>query len=158
MTRQRDIEHPAAARVREYLAATGWDCYPQPRGDDVWRHPGFGDYPDDGISFPGEVTTTDRWDLYVDGITETLGDFEGRCQHEVLAELLGESGIAALLARIDTLERDLDALAAVGRLYIDCLDADPENEMLTLGGALRLTEVRNAVDRCERRYAAEAES
>ena len=40
-------------------------------------------------------------------------------------------------------------LAAVGRMYLDALDADPENEILTLVEALRVTDVRDAVERAE---------
>lgn len=44
---------------------------------------------------------------------------------------------------------DMAALASVGRLYLDALDDDPENEALTLVEALRVTEVREAVERFE---------
>lgn len=47
-------------------------------------------------------------------------------------------------------ERDLDALAAVGRMYLDALDADPANEALTLPEAILVTDVRVAVERRER--------
>lgn len=47
--------------------------------------------------------------------------------------------------------KDLKVLAAVGRMYLDALDADPDNEMLTLVEALRVTEVREAVERWEGR-------
>jgi hypothetical protein len=54
--------------------------------------------------------------------------------------------IAALpLALVPT--RDLAVLAAVGRMYLDALDADPEHESLSLTEALRVTEVREAVER-----------
>jgi sugar diacid utilization regulator len=42
---------------------------------------------------------------------------------------------------------DLAVLAAVGRVYLDALDDDPSNEYLTLTEALRVTEVREAVER-----------
>lgn len=45
---------------------------------------------------------------------------------------------------------DLRVLAAVGRMYLDALDTDPENEMLTLPEAFRVTQVREAVERQER--------
>lgn len=48
-------------------------------------------------------------------------------------------------------DKDLAVLAQVGRMYLDALDADPENEMLTLPEAYRVTEVREAVDRAEER-------
>ena len=42
---------------------------------------------------------------------------------------------------------DLRVLAAVGRMYLDALDDDPENEYLTLTEAFLVTEVREAVER-----------
>lgn len=53
-------------------------------------------------------------------------------------------------AEIKQLKRDVEVLAAVGRLYLDALDNDPDNEALTLVEALRVTEVREAVDRVEK--------
>lgn len=44
-------------------------------------------------------------------------------------------------------------LAAVGRLYLDALDDDPEHELLTLVEAYRVTQVREAVERAEARDA-----
>lgn len=49
------------------------------------------------------------------------------------------------------LDRDLDVLAVVGRMYLDAVDADPDLETLTLPQALRITEVREAVERREAR-------
>jgi hypothetical protein len=46
-------------------------------------------------------------------------------------------------------ERDLFVLAQVGRMYLDALDDDPENEHLTLPEAMLVTEVREAVERWE---------
>jgi hypothetical protein len=48
-------------------------------------------------------------------------------------------------------ETDLSVLALVGRMYLDALDADPENEMLTLAQAFMVTDVRNAVEKLERK-------
>jgi hypothetical protein len=45
---------------------------------------------------------------------------------------------------------DLAVLAVVGRMYLDALDDDPENEMLTLPEAIGVTAVRDAVERHER--------
>jgi len=45
--------------------------------------------------------------------------------------------------------RDLDVLATVGRMYLEALDSDPDNEMLTLPQAMLVTEVREAVERRE---------
>lgn len=44
---------------------------------------------------------------------------------------------------------DLAVLAAVGRMYLDALDADPDNEYLAAAEAFRVTEVRDAVERHE---------
>lgn len=43
--------------------------------------------------------------------------------------------------------KDLFVLAQVGRMYLDALDDDPDNEYLTLPEAILVTEVRGAVDR-----------
>lgn len=43
-------------------------------------------------------------------------------------------------AMTDQRERDLDVLATIGRMYLDALDADPDNEMLTLPEAMGVTE------------------
>lgn len=45
--------------------------------------------------------------------------------------------------------RDLFVLAQVGRMYLDALDNDPDNEYLTLPEAMLVTEVRDAVGRWE---------
>lgn len=45
--------------------------------------------------------------------------------------------------------RDLFVLAQVGRMYLDALDTDPDNEYLTLPEAMLVTEVREAVERWE---------
>jgi len=47
--------------------------------------------------------------------------------------------------------RDLAVLARVGRLYLDALDNDPEHEQLSAAEAMLVTEVRDAVERQERR-------
>jgi hypothetical protein len=54
-----------------------------------------------------------------------------------------------------TMERwhDLDTLSVIGRMYLDALDEDPENEYLTLPAALMVQDVREAVERQERRRA-----
>jgi hypothetical protein len=44
---------------------------------------------------------------------------------------------------------DLAVLARVGRMYLDALDDDPANEMLTLPEAVAVTDVRDAVERAE---------
>lgn len=43
--------------------------------------------------------------------------------------------------------RDLQVLTQVGQMYLDALDDDPDNEMLTLPEAMLVTEVREAVAR-----------
>lgn len=67
----------------------------------------------------------------------TWTDLRALDAYERLWELVGQA------------DRDLDALAAVGRMYLDALDADPDYEMLTLPQAMRVTEVREAVQRYE---------
>jgi hypothetical protein len=47
------------------------------------------------------------------------------------------------------LRQDLAVLARIGRMYLDALDSDPENEYLTLPEALGVTDVRDAVERQE---------
>jgi hypothetical protein len=56
---------------------------------------------------------------------------------------------AAVSAERQLLGRDLGALTRVGRMYLDALDADPDNEYLTLAEAWMVTEVRDAVERRE---------
>lgn len=53
------------------------------------------------------------------------------------------------LAQHEKTDRDLFVLAQVGRMYLDALDDDPENEHLTLPEAMLVTEVREAVERWE---------
>lgn len=53
--------------------------------------------------------------------------------------------------KIEISLEDYNALVTVGRMYLDALDRDPENEMLTLPQAFRVTEVREAVNRAEQR-------
>lgn len=53
----------------------------------------------------------------------------------------------AVMAVIGQLEADVTTLAAVGDLYLRCLDDDPANEYLTLGAAIRVTDIREAVQR-----------
>lgn len=54
-------------------------------------------------------------------------------------------------AKVAQLREDNQVLTAVGRMYLDALDSDPENEYRTLPEALRVTEVRDAVARGEER-------
>lgn len=53
------------------------------------------------------------------------------------------------MSREEQMTEDLNVLAQVGRMYLDALDTDPENEMLTLPQALMVAAVREAVDRTE---------
>ena len=48
---------------------------------------------------------------------------------------------------IKQLKEDVRVLAQVGRMYLDALDADPENAMLTLPEAIMVTAVREATER-----------
>ena len=56
-------------------------------------------------------------------------------------------------AELEQLRNDLAALIPVAQMYLAALDADPENEMLTLPQALGVTWVREAVERWEARQA-----
>jgi len=48
-------------------------------------------------------------------------------------------------------ERDLTTLAVVGRMYLDSLESDPENELLTAFEASMVENIREAVERQEAR-------
>lgn len=56
-----------------------------------------------------------------------------------------------VLAKNEQVIKDLEVLAIVGRMYLDAIEADPELEFVSGTQALVLTEVREAVDRVERR-------
>lgn len=134
---------PTMEQVHAYLLKTGWERRPDnPPGTQHWFNPPRADYPDDTMTL---------WDNEPDptngGLLEILASDEGRCEHEVLADILGRPDPATLLRHIATLERDLTVLARVGDLYLRSLDDDPENEYLTLGSALLVTEIREAVER-----------
>jgi hypothetical protein len=58
-----------------------------------------------------------------------------------------------LLAEIELLRGDNTALVCAAQIYLDALDADPENEYVTFLEAFRLTMVREAVERWDRRNA-----
>lgn len=45
---------------------------------------------------------------------------------------------------------EISALALVGQLYLDSLDADPENELLSFAQAFVATDIRNAVEKSKR--------
>lgn len=47
----------------------------------------------------------------------------------------------------DVMSRDLLVLTTVGQMYLTALELDSENEMLTLPEGIRVTEVREAVER-----------
>lgn len=55
------------------------------------------------------------------------------------------------LAEVAQMRDDNRVLTAVGRMYLDALDDDPDNEYLTLPEAMRVTQVRDAVARGEAR-------
>lgn len=135
-------------QLRAYLAATGWQQR-QPYGPytDYWHHPSYSAYPDSGMVFhfePGDTDPVRSW-----GILEGLARDEGRCEHEVEADILGRPDSATLLQRLARAREDVAILARVGRMYLDALDDDPENEYLTLGAAMLVTQVREAVERHE---------
>jgi hypothetical protein len=55
----------------------------------------------------------------------------------------------AAMAVFEQAIADLDTLLPIGRMYLDALDDDPANEMLTLPEAIGVTAVREAVRRGE---------
>jgi hypothetical protein len=137
---------PTLEQVHAYLLRTGWEQRATSRdGFELWRQP-VRDYEDDGMTFPADVQHPD-WKLYLDGMLETFAAMAGRCEHEILADILGRPDPATLLAQIEAMQRDLAVLARVGDLYLTALDDDPANEYLTLGGAMLVTEIREAVER-----------
>jgi hypothetical protein len=58
-----------------------------------------------------------------------------------------------LLAEVELLRNDNAALVSAAQIYLDSLDADPENEFVSLVEAPQLTFVREAVERWDRRNA-----
>lgn len=58
-------------------------------------------------------------------------------------------GLGLRNSDIERLRADLATLVPIGRMYLDALDDDPANEMLTLPEAIAVTEVREAVARGE---------
>lgn len=138
-------------QLHAYLEANGWTRQPDgSRGHERWRNPGYGDYEDDGVTFPGGAD----WggggtDIYLSGMLESFARMEGCCEHEILADMLGQPDPATLLKRLEQAREDVAILARVGRMYLDALDEDPENEFLTLGAAMLVTQVREAVERHE---------
>lgn len=138
-------------QLHAYLEATGWTRQADgSRGYERWHNPGYGDSPDDGVIFPGGADWGgDHTDIYLSGMLESFARMEGCCVHEILADMLGRPDPATLLKRLTQARGDVAILARVGRMYLDALDQDPENEYLTLGGAMLVTQVREAVERSE---------
>ena len=134
---------PTMEQVHAHLLRTGWERRPDdPAGTQHWFNPACADYPDDTMTlWDNEPDPTDG------GLLEILASDEGRCEHEILADILGQPDTATLLKRIEVIQRDIEVLARVGDLYLRCLDEDPENETLTLGSAMLTTEIREAVER-----------
>jgi len=120
------------------------------RGHERWRHPNYGDCPEDGIAFPGgSAWGAGGTDVYLSGMLESFARMEGCCEHEILADMLGRPDSATLLKHLALAREDIAILARTGRLYLDALDQDPQNEYLTLGAAMLVTQVREAVERHE---------
>lgn len=102
-------EAPVATlgQLRAYLEATGWEKRPaKPPYTDYWHHPSYSDYPDDGMVFYFKLDDPDPVRSW--GILEGLATDEGRCEHEILADILGQPDTATLLKRIATLESQLE--------------------------------------------------
>lgn len=85
---------------------------------------------------------------------ELLADADKRI--EAITNLCGEGTAdlvtelaAALRAALAARAEPLMVLARIGRMYLDALDEDPENKMLTLPEAMAVTDVRDAVEHAE---------
>jgi hypothetical protein len=95
---------PTPAQFRAYLLAHDWEHrHNGLNGDEHWWHPATADYMDESYSWP-----PDDPDPIGGGMIEVIADKEGRCQHEVLADMLGEMDMATALARIAELEAERD--------------------------------------------------
>lgn len=105
------VPKPTLDNVRTYLTAHGWTLQvgTQP-SIDRWLHPLYGDYPRYGIRIQHDDEDP------ASGLLELLADHEGRCEHEVLADMLGEMDVATVLARIAELEEEREQLVAQARL------------------------------------------
>lgn len=101
------------AQFRAYLLAHNWRQHSGPEfpSHDVWRNPAYGDYPDGGILLPNGDADIVLGRIYASGVLETLARFEGRCEHEVLADTLGEMDAATALAQVVELEAEREQLA-----------------------------------------------
>lgn len=104
MTKPRSATTPTMEQVHAYLLATGWERRPDdPPGTQHWFNPPCADYPDDTMTL---------WDGEDDpaggGLLEMLAADEGRCEHAILADILGQPDPATLLQRITQLEAQLE--------------------------------------------------
>jgi hypothetical protein len=95
------MPEPTLTQVRAYFEAHGWTRRPdEPPGREHWWHPTYGDHPDSGLTW-----RSDDPDLMGRlGLGEPLSIHEGRCEHEILADMLGRPDPATLLQRIEALE------------------------------------------------------
>jgi hypothetical protein len=98
---------PTPAQFRAYLLAHDWEHrHNGLDGHEHWWHPATADYTDESYSWP-----PDDPDPIGGGMIEVIADKEGRCEHEVLADMLGEMDTATALARVAELEAERDDLA-----------------------------------------------
>lgn len=92
--------NPTLEQVHAYMLAHGWSRRPDdPPGREHWQH-SLRDYENDGMTFPGDDQDPD-WASYLSGMIETFAEKDGRCEHEVLAEILGDVDKATLLKRLE---------------------------------------------------------
>lgn len=92
--------NPTLDQVHAYMLAHGWSRRPDdPPGRENWQHQ-LRDYENDGMTFPSDDQDP-GWALYLSGMLETFAAKDGRCEHEVLAEILGDVDKATLLKRLE---------------------------------------------------------
>lgn len=92
---------PTMSQFHDYLLAHNWELrHYDPAGHEHWWHPSSADYVDESYSW-----ARDDWDAPSD-MLEIIAGKEGRCEHEILAEML--SGVdPALLDVAEELDREV---------------------------------------------------
>ncbi len=121
---------------------------PVPVYDTDWMH--LAEHDNGLLIYDGDATDDGRYDVLETGLATLLGNFENRCRHEVVVEMLGERLHApTLLAQLERAEQDLRTLGGVGRMYLETLEADPSDGLLSFAQAMGVGFVRQAVERAE---------
>jgi hypothetical protein len=94
---------PTLDQVYAYLEAHDWTRRPDdPPGREHWQHLRR-DYETDGLTFRTAEVERHGWDPMD---LEFFAMHEGRCEHEVLADMLGRPDSSTLLHRIDELTKE----------------------------------------------------